>query len=225
MQTTDLDRSTRPGKWIKRGVQPEVEPSRKSILVSLAELAASIREEADPHRKAELEAQYAADTKALDALTCDPTSTDLKTALAEIADCFTPIVDPPADIAEELEMPETMTRDQWQHVHSRILQCNRASNRWLSKSRRFATERWGDAYVAECEQQMEMALGLEPKPLPLPPPDTSRDIVLAESINKTFLRWVKVVDLDHMTQTRAEMLLAQLEPVADMVRKLRRVAG
>ena len=224
MQTLDLDSSTRPGKWVKRGVQPEVPPCRKSLLVSLHELAAAIREESDPFRKATLEAQYAADTKALDALTCDPTSVSLRDTLTEISDCFSVIVDPPADLAEEIEMPESMTRVQWQQVHAKILKCNKAANGWLNKSRKFASERWGNDYVADCELQMSLALGDEPRAIPAKLDKPERDVAMAEQLGKTFARWTRIIDIERVTPDKARAMLVVLEPVADVVRKLRKVA-
>lgn len=223
MQTVDIDRSTRPGKWQKRGVQPEVPPTRKSLLVSLHELAAAIREESDPARKAELEAQYAADTKALDELTCDPTSLRLKETLTEIVEVFTPIIDPPAEIADEIEMPESMTRAQWQAVHGRILQCSRAAGKWLTKSRRFASERWGDAFVAESETQMELALGLETKAIAEKAEKPERDVALAEALGRSFEKWTRVADIEHLPPDKARRILDVLEPVAEVVRKLRKM--
>ena len=224
MQTTDLDRSIRPGKWQSRGVQPEVPPCKKSLLVSLAELAAEIKIERDDMRKAALEARFKADTKALDALTCDPTSVSLRDTLTEISDCFSVIVDPPADLAEEIEMPESMTRVQWRQVHERILKGERGIKKWLGKSRKFASERWGQDYVVQSEAQMCLALGDEPRAIVERPEQPERDVAMAEQLGKTFARWTRIVDIERVTPDKARAMLVVLEPVADVVRKLRKVA-
>ena len=217
MQTSDLDRSIRPGKWQKRGVQPEVQPTRKSLLASLHELAVAIREEPDPRKKTDLQRQYKAETKALDALTSDPTSAKLKEALVEIVDVFSPIIDPPADIADEIEMPESMTRGQWKNVHGRILQCNRFASKWLNKSRKFASERWGDEFVSKSEHQMELSLGIESKQSEGKKQSYEREVAVAVSLAKGFTRLLKITEsINDWPLEKSELILSALNSIDEM---------
>ena len=173
--TNDIDISTRPDKWKSRGEQPEVKATVRPPLLAINELAARIREETDPVAKARLEVEYRKQEEELDALSSCQSSANLKGALSEMVDTFSVIVDPPDDMTTELAMPESMNREQWLVVHERIIKCKRAAAGWVSKSRRFATERWGQDFVTDAEVQMELALGIEaPTETPSKPDDVAK---------------------------------------------------
>jgi len=77
-KTADLDVSSRPGKWTKRGVQPAVDGASNVPLIALNKLAERIREETDPKKKKRLEAEYTAQAKGIEDLTSDSTSLKLR---------------------------------------------------------------------------------------------------------------------------------------------------
>jgi hypothetical protein len=218
MKTTDLDVSTRPSKWAKRGPQPAVESAPPPPVLALNHLAARIREETDPSKKRELERQYAASAKAIEKFTTDSTSEKLGEAICEIVTTFSPIIDPHPDSEEGIRMPETMTRDQWQEVHGRLLQCKRAAAGWLAKSRRFATERWGAEFVGKCETQMELELGIEHQELEEhPAPDY---LAIAASIAKRASR-LPLDEIDRWDESTRKQALAELSPMVAIIDRLR----
>lgn len=209
----------KPHKWEKRGVQPAVAPSIQSPLLALNKLASKIREETDPVAKKRLEAQYSAESKALDALTSDPTSVQLKTALTEIVDVFSVIVDPPEHLTAELNMPESMDREQWREVHGTIIRAKHAAASWLSKSRRFASERWGIAFVEQTEIQMELSLGIKardkPRPAALP-----NEWLLFTAMERFAHKWDKV-DVAAWDADLRGRALESLAPVIAVIERLR----
>jgi hypothetical protein len=217
MQTADLDVSTKPGKWTKRGVQPPVESSPSAPLAALNALAAKIREEADPVAKSRLEAEYAAQAKALEEVTTDSTSVKLGEAIIEIVSTFAPIVDPHPDAEESIRMPETMTRAQWQEVHGRIMQCKRAAAGWLAKSRRFASERWGAEFVGKVEAQMELALGIEHRDVTDTP---AVDVVRVAMTIGRRASALQDVDVSGWDQTKRSAVLDAIHPVLVLAQRL-----
>lgn len=215
--TTDLDVSTRPSKWAKRGVQPAVKSTAKPPLIVLNKLAEKIRVEADPIIKKRLQAEYSAQSKVLEDFTTDTTSQKLGAAIVEIVTTFSPIIDPHPDAEEGIRMPETMSREQWKEVHSRILQCKRAAAGWLSKSRRFASDRWGVDFVEKCEAQMELALGIEHNEAnELPQTD---HLKIASAIAKRIERWGDV-DVATMDDCKRKAILETLRPVVILIERL-----
>ncbi len=133
-----------PGKWVKRGPQPAVEPSPTSGLASLMRLAQEIREESNPAAKALLEARYRQEAVALAELVLDVNETKLLGIHAEIASTFGQIATQPLD-------PASLTRDSWRELHRCLLVARRRSMQWLTTSRRFGAERWGQTFVDDAE--------------------------------------------------------------------------
>lgn len=217
--TTDLDTSTRPNKWVSRGFQPEVILPPKPPLLAINALAAQIREESDPSIKAELEAEFARQAKALDAVTSDPTSAKLKGVIDEISATFDIVVDPPQDLSQQIDMPECLSKDDWQLLHKRILVCKRAASGWLSKSRKFAAVRWGIDYVTDSECQMTLALGIEVVDDPPPPPQKD-DIAFASAIGKRVSKW-DLSDVDEWNPAKRDTVLTELRPIVDLIDRIR----
>ena len=124
-----------------------------------------------------------------------------------------------------LEIPEDTTQEQWQGIHRDILMCRRAAGKWLSQSRKWATDKWGIDYVAESEVQLEMALGIEAKPAPanLNAPDKSRGIVTIEGIAQSFRLWSRKVEpeIDSWDDGMIRRALDLLEPIARQAEALR----
>ena len=133
-----------PGQWQRRGVQPAVEPAKPSGLASLMRLAQEIREEFDPTAKAKLEARYRTEAAALADLSLDVDERKLEGVHAEIASVFGQIATQPFDVA-------CLTRADWQELHRAILIIRRRSMQWLTTSRRFGAERWGQTFVDDAE--------------------------------------------------------------------------
>ena len=133
-----------PGHWVRRGIQPEVEPSKPSGFSALMRLAAEIREESNPAAKALLEARYKVEAAALADLSLDVDERKMKGVHAEIASVFGQIATQPFDVA-------CLTRADWQELHHALLVCCRRSCHWLTVSRRFASERWGQGLVEAAE--------------------------------------------------------------------------
>jgi hypothetical protein len=217
--TTDLDVSIRPQKWRKRGVQPAVDPTPKALLIALNDMAEQIRIESDPITKKRLEAEYSSRAKEIEKFTSDGTSIKLGEAITEIVATFSPIIDPHPDTEDGIRMPETMNREQWQEVHSRIMQCKRAAAGWLARSRRFASDRWGIAFVEKCEAQMELALGIEHHEQSVTP--TVDHIKVATSIARRVCRWSN--DLDTIDSSTRQIILETLHPVVEIIKKLQGV--
>ena len=132
-----------PGKWVKRGPQPEDEPPPHSGLSALMRIAAEIREESNPAAKALLEALYNVEAAALAELALDVDETKLLGVHAEIASVLE-IVTQPLDVAG-------LTRGDWQTLHRGILIIRRRSMQWLTTSRRFGAERWSQSFVEAAE--------------------------------------------------------------------------
>ena len=133
-----------PGHWVRRGIQPEVEPPPHSGLSALMRTAAEIREESNPAAKALLEARYRQEAVALAELVLDVNETKLLGVHAEITSTFGQIATQPLDVAG-------LTRGDWQELHHALLVCCRRSMQWLITSRRFGAERWGQTLVDDAE--------------------------------------------------------------------------
>lgn len=126
-----------------------------------------------------------------------------------------------------LEIPDETTQEQWQGIHRDILMCRRAAGKWLSQSRKWATDKWGIDYVAESEVQLEMALGIEAKPAPanLNAPDKSRGIVTIEGIAQSFDLWHRKVapEIAGWGRDKLERALELLDPIARQAEALRAI--
>jgi len=133
-----------PGQWVKRGPQPAVEPSKPSGFSALMRLAAEIREESNPAVRAKLEARYRTEAAALADLSLDVDERKMKGVHAEITSTFGQIATQPLDVAG-------LTRGDWQELHHALLVCRRRSCHWLTVSRRFGCERWGESFVTSAE--------------------------------------------------------------------------
>ena len=209
--TDDLDRSTRPGKWIKRGPMPEVPTAQPSPTVAVAALLAEIREETCPIRKQELEDAFKAHCEAYDAINPESLPADPKPLYSEIIGVI------PVDI----DLTEGMTQEGWTEIHQRILACKRHAGKWASKSRKFATNKWGIDFVAESEAQMELALGIEAKTGP-EPCDEHKEAAAANGLVRAYERgYGKDADLAGWDAARAGRVLELMGPIEGFLVRLR----
>ena len=158
--TNDLDTSTRPGKWIKRGPQPEVPATPPLPSIAIAKLLAEIRECTNPEEKKRLESRFSDECATYDALHPDSLPINAKQICEDFTASLRPIVG--ADFG--LSISDNATQDEWVAMHHQLLQCKRHASQWLSKSRKFASDKWGIDFVAESEAQLELQLGIEHKP-------------------------------------------------------------
>ena len=107
-------------------------------------LSAEIREEHCPLERVRLEARYKVEAAALADLSLDVNESKLLGIHTEIVAAFGEIVAQPMDVAD-------LTRVEWKRIHKALLIARRRSAYWLSISRRFGAERWGQGYVADAE--------------------------------------------------------------------------
>jgi len=126
---------------------------------------------------------------------------------------------------EGLTIPDETTQEQWSEIHRTILTAKRAAGKWVSQSRKWATERWGIDFVAETEVQLELALGIEQreKPPVLNPPDKSRGIVTIEGIAQSFGLWHRKMEgeVREWDRPRCEAALKLIEPIARLADELK----
>jgi hypothetical protein len=126
---------------------------------------------------------------------------------------------------EGLTIPDETTQEQWAEIHRTILTAKRAAGKWVSQSRKWATERWGIDFVAETEVQLELALGIEQreKPPALNPPDKSRGIVTIEGIAQSFGLWHRKMEgeVREWDRPRCEAALKLIEPIARLAEELK----
>jgi hypothetical protein len=126
---------------------------------------------------------------------------------------------------EGLTIPDETTQEQWAEIHRTILTAKRAAGKWVSQSRKWATERWGIDFVAETEVQLELALGIEQreKPPALNPPDKSRGIVTIEGIAQSFGLWHRKMEgeVAGWDRPRCEAALRLIEPIARLAEELK----
>ena len=115
-----------------------------------------------------------------------------------------------------ISIPDETTQEQWTEIHRTILTAKRAAGKWVSQSRKWASERWGVDFVAETEVQLELALGIESKDKPanLNPPDKSRAIVTIEGISQSFAMWHRKMhdDIREWDADRLDRLIDILKP-------------
>ena len=212
----DLDRSIRPNKWIKRGVQPEAPLPKPPPMIAVAKLLAEIREEVDPIKKMALEEEFRAQCEAFDAIDPESLPIDIRPLYSEIMS----VIPGPMDIV----IPENIGKDEWLEIHKRILICRRSAGQWVSKSRKFAADKWGMDFVMDSEVQMELDLGIEHKDKP-ERIETGKELLAAQGIATMFQRMIKrAPDPSQWDKDRAGKVLAMIEPIEVFARKLREVA-
>jgi hypothetical protein len=131
----------------------------------------------------------------------------------------------PQMTADGLTIPEDTNQQQWQEMHRSILLCKRAAGKWLSQSRRWATDKWGVDYVAETEVQLELGLGIESKESKPSPnsQDKSRGIVTIEGIAQSYKLWARKVEdeIEGWDTSRIKRALELIEPIARHAETLR----
>jgi hypothetical protein len=201
----------RPQKWIKRGPQPEVKPTEPSQAKKVAYLLAEIRECADPVRKAELEAAFEAQRQAYDAIAPEPKIQDTYQAVIEA-------IMPGANA----EFSDDVTKPEWSSFHARLVKVKRHAGEWLSKSRKWASERWGIDYVTEAEVQMELDLGIQR--IEKPHDDTPRIMRLTASAKTSFGRMFDMIAKDASTQAvKRQVVAALIDETMVFVERLRAI--
>jgi hypothetical protein len=135
------------------------------------------------------------------------------------------LIDPNIITPDGLAIPDDTTQDTWTDLHRSIIQCKRAAGKWLSQSRKWATERWGIDYVAETEVQLELALGIEckDKPAALNPADKSKAIVTIEGISQSFSLWHRKMagEVETWEADRLSRALELLEPMEQQAQAIR----
>mgnify|MGYP000968836003 CR=1 FL=1 len=57
-----------------------------------------------------------------------------------------------------LNLPATLTPAEWTDVHLDILTCKKLASKWLSQSRDYAKNRWGEEFMNDTELQLELKL-------------------------------------------------------------------
>lgn len=139
------------------------------------------------------------------------------------------LIDPSIIRPDGLAIPDSTTQQGWTDLHSAIITCKRAAGKWLSQSRKWATERWGVDFVAETEVQLELSLGIEAKDKPanLNAPDKSKAIVTIEGIAQSFNLWHRkmVTEIDTWDNDRLTRALELLEPMEQQAAAIRRKLG
>jgi hypothetical protein len=127
--------------------------------------------------------------------------------------------------SEGIIIADHTTREEWVEIHRSIIQAKRYASKWLSQSRKWASERWGVDYVAETEVQLEMALGL---PQPKEKPDCNgegkaKGIVSVEGIAQSFSIWQRGVAhlIPRWDRSKIERALELLEPIEAQAKALR----
>lgn len=137
----------------------------------------------------------------------------------------TNIIDPATFAPDGLHIPSEATQDDWLAIHKSIMLCRKASKLWLKKSREFASDRWGEEFLAESEVQMELALGIEPpkETTKLNPSDKSSAIVTIEGISQQFTLWHRKMDAEiaGWDRVKVEKALGLLEPIEREATRLR----
>ena len=135
------------------------------------------------------------------------------------------LIDPAILQIDGLTIPPDTTQEAWSDLHRNILLSKRAAGKWLSQSRKWASDRWGIDFVAETEVQLELGLGIETKDKSptLNPDDKSRAIVTIEGISQSFRLWHRKmgVEIDSWDRDRLERALELLEPMEKQARTIR----
>lgn len=124
-----------------------------------------------------------------------------------------------------LNLPDNLTPAEWTDVHKDILTCKRAAAKWLQQSRDYSNGRWGMAFTADTEAQLEFDLGIalpDAKPA-LNPADKTKAIVTIEGLNQKFILWQRKVDeeITNWDETRLKAALNLLEPMEREAARLR----
>ena len=76
--------------------------------------------------------------------TLDPRERHSRELCAEVVATF-------GGVTADLDEPECWGRREWLAFHARLLICSRRSMQWLTTSRRFGAERWGETFVDDAE--------------------------------------------------------------------------
>ncbi len=210
--SADLDKSTRPNKWIKRGVQPEVAPKPPSPMQAIRSLMEQIRTEQDPAAKAVLERQFEAQCKAHDMVDPNALPVDIGALYASVRD---------ATGGVSIAIPGEVSKTDWQSMHKVILSCRNSAAQWLAKSRKFAADKWGVEYLMESESQLELALGIEHKQRPTRIEDAGAGLRKIEGMVRAF----GTIAVDALSDEQVARVIELLEPVAAQLEVLRARLG
>jgi hypothetical protein len=211
--SADLDKSTRPNKWIKRGVQPEVAPKPPSPMQAIRSLMEQIRLEQDPAAKAVLERQFESQCKAHDMVDPNALPVDIHALYASIRGTLSH----GAIIIPESAIPDNIGKGEWQAMHKAIMGCRNSAAQWLAKSRKFAADKWGVEYLMESESQLELALGIEHKQRPTRIEDAGAGLRKIEGMVRAF----GTIAVDALSDEQVARVIELLEPVATQLEVLR----
>lgn len=126
---------------------------------------------------------------------------------------------------KELNLPQTLTKEEWTEGHAQLLLCKKSADKWLKQSRDYSTTRWGLEFTADTEEQLEFELGIpmpDAKPA-LNPADKTKAIVTIEGISQKFLLWQRKMDEEVSTwdSDRLNAALALLEPMEREAQRIR----
>lgn len=157
----DIDKSTAPSKWVKRGAQPEYKPDQPDPVIKSARLARLIRESSDPIEKARLEKEFRQHEEEFNSINPGDDIIDLADVYREIVELSVP--EDARDTAITTLPNKVKSQDDWRLLHSSLVTIKRRTSGWLGKSRKFARQNWGAKFLREEENQMELALGIESK--------------------------------------------------------------
>jgi len=124
-----------------------------------------------------------------------------------------------------LNLPATLTADDWTDVHRDILTCKKLASKWLSQSRDYATNRWGEEFMNDTELQLELKLGIdlpEAKPT-LNPADKTKAIVTIEGLSQSFILWQRKMsdEIQGWDKDRLNRALELLEPMEREAKRVR----
>lgn len=208
----DLDTSIRPQKWQRRGFQPEYIPPPPNPLIRINNLVREIREEKNPVRKAELEAQFKRECDEFDAINPEAKTVDIHALYSEIVSVVVPT-------GEAISIPERIGKEEWEAIHKSILAAKASASAWASKSRRYATERWGAAYVNATEEQLELALGIQRIEQQPTEPTTEATLTRIASIANR-LSPILGGNLDTWNEQQRQQALNAIMPIVELAKRL-----
>jgi hypothetical protein len=183
-----------------------------------------INTETDAKEKAKLEAQFKAECDLYDSINPDSMPMDISSVYADIVRAVAPIAhEAGIVVADEIAFPSDLTQGKWVEIHRQIVLCKRMAATWLSKSRKFAVDRWGIDFVTESEVQMELALGFEHKEIERAEPSIERVLPM---LCHSACKWASVAApmVNQWDREHAAQALEALRPVADVIEALRAVA-
>ena len=203
MSEDNIDRTTTPGKWQKRGVMPEYKQDDPDPVIKSAKLARLIREESDPTRKAELEEEFRQHEEEFNAIHPGEDVVELSSIYREITNLAIP-----ADMRDKAlaTLPSKVkTQDEWRGLHGSLVTIKQRTSNWISRSRKYARDNWGVKFLKDEESQMELALGIEKNEAPKP--DMIEGLAkIIKQINDWRIRFDKSDPTDDDKQRAAGML-------------------